>query len=143
MSKYIHEQMEHLNELIRTVHKIVFPEHAKDLKWLLNKDLRTQMMEKYPKCFIKTVDVRNNPVFLPICSRVAEVDPDIIDVSIDLVKRMEQKGKISSDSSKPLLIRLKKLKTRYNRTSPKPEKQAAVKAKLTNFIKSLEKQRKK
>lgn len=142
MSKYVQEQMEHLNELIRTVHKIVFPEHAKDVKWLLNKELRYQMMEKYPKCFIKTADVKNNPVFLPICSRMAKVDPDMIDISIDLVKRLESKGKISSDTSKPLMIKLKKLKTRYNKDVPKPEKQAMVKAKLTNFIKSLEKQRK-
>lgn len=143
MSKYVQEQMEYLNELIRKVHKIVFPEHAEDLKWLLNKDLMHQMREKYPKCFVSTTDTRNNPVFLPICSRMAVVDPKMIDISIDIVKRLEHKQKISPDYARPVLMRLKKLKTRYDKESPTSPKQAATKAKLTSFIKSLEKNRSK
>ena len=143
MPKHIQEGRQHLNELIRRVHQIVFPEHKEDLKWLLNKDLRHQMMEKYPKCFVSTADNRNNPVYLPICSRMAVVDPKMIDLSIEILQRLERKKKVHPETARPVLLRLKKMKTRYNKDAPKAPESSAFKAKLTKFVNSLDKNRNK
>lgn len=137
MSSTINEKMEHLDELIRKVHSIIYPEQADDMCWLMDKNLRLKMLEKHPKCFISLADRRNNPVYLPICNRSALTDPRVIDFSMKMVDKMSKNGDIDPEAGKPLMIRLKKMKTRYNRESPKTPESAAMKAKLTRFLKSV------
>jgi len=137
MSSTINEKMQHLDELIRKVHNIIYPEQTDDMSWLMNKDLRLKMLERHPKCFMSLVDKKNNPVYLPICNRSAMADPKVIDFSMKMVDKMSKDVDIDPEAGKPIMIRLKKMKTRYNRESPKTPESDAMKAKLTRFLKSV------
>lgn len=133
----INEKLQYVDELIRKVQQIIYPEHADDVSWLMDKNLRLKMLEKNPKCFVSLVDRNNNPVNLPICNRSAMTDPRMIDLSMKMVDKMQKDGKITPETGKPVMIRLKKLKTRYNKEVPNTPESDAVKAKLTRFLNQI------
>ena len=79
----LNERFEVLDELIRKVYSLIAP-HSIDyrLKWLMDRDLRTKHLERYPKCYLSLTMRGRQVPFFPICNRTGIEDPDIISFSL-------------------------------------------------------------
>ncbi len=132
----LNEQLRYMEELIRKVYsKVSSLPFESELNVMVNKETRKRILDKYPKCFLslKTGDYP----FFPICNRMGMVDPEMVNFSIKLCKKMKTSGKFSKYDFDSILIKLEKLHKKFTKDIPKPVSMAITKAKETRKLNKL------
>ncbi len=132
------DSFDYLSELIRKVSMLIDPTHH-TLDWLMNKDARDELFEKYPKCFL-SLPYRNDVTILPICNRKGMIDPNIIKISLKIIDKLEQRGSVNIDDLKCIRKRLQMLYTRYSKNIPTAFLSSINKSKTTRLINKLKQQ---
>lgn len=135
-NKSLEEHIQNLEELIRSASKHI--PHDDDIGALLKKDVRDRMYGKNPECFICLKRLGREPFFLPICNRMAIVDPKAINISMGVVQKL-MANKSSGDVNELTMMfdRLTRLKNKYEKDVPKPAKASARKAMVTKLFKKM------
>lgn len=137
------KDFQRLQELVRKLDNILSTERDKDKKieskvsWYVNPTLRSRLFNSNPECFVSIGHDKRRPAFLPICNRHATQDPEVIALSMKLIKHLNKMGKCDNKTKEITLARLKKLNTRLNKNAPNPYKYSAKKAKLTKYVNDL------
>lgn len=133
---------EYIEELIRKVTSIVSPGlYDETLNVIMNKETRKRLYDDHPKCFIPMTYGDKNPLLLPICNRQGLEDLKMIRFSMKLMDRMKKHfNDIDQDNIDSIIIKLKRLESKFLKEIPKSTRMAALKAKSTininNNIKS-------
>jgi len=68
------------------------------LRWLLDRDFRTQHFEKNPECFITVRIGDNNVPFFPICNRTALQDRKFVRMGLTAAKMLLRRNDINKQS---------------------------------------------
>lgn len=137
------KDMERLQELVRKLDNILSIEKDKEKKleskisWYVNPTLRSRLFKSNPECFVSIGHKDRRTAMLPICNRYATQDPEVIAVSMKLVRHLHKMGKCDDKSKEMTISRLKKLNTRLGKNVPNPYKYSARKAKLTKYMNDL------
>jgi len=132
------ERFEVLDELIRKAYSLIAP-YSTDyrLKWLMNRDLRTKHFERFPKCYLFLMMRGRQVPFFPICNRMGMEDPDIISFSMKLVEKLKDRPEIEGEQLDAVLIKLKKLHSKFSKEIPKPTGMAVKKAFITRLFNNI------
>ena len=139
MKKTIKEQMSTLDELLRTANSLINPITVhQDLKWLMNKDVRTKFKERFPKCYL-SMNIGQKSMIFPICNRSGAEDPSMIDFSMKVANRLAGKPHINTEELKVILTKLTFLKKKFSKPIPKPANMAVQKGKVTKNLNQIKK----
>ncbi len=133
------EHFERLDELIRKVSSLITPYDIHDeMKWLMKRDVRQKMFEKFPKCFLSLRSRGREIPFLPVCNRQGMEDPQIIAFSMKLAHKLKDKPDIvDRDHLDTVMVKLQHMHNRFNKEVPKPPVQAAKKGMITRMFKNI------
>ena len=135
----LEEKLQVVDELIRKVFNAMYPEedHAARLRWFTQKNNLFSLMDKFPKC-IYVVNIGRQMLF-PICNRQGVHDPRVIRFSLDLARKLSQKGKdwVDGDKLNMIISKLERLERRYSQDIPKPADMAQKKAASTKIINKI------
>jgi len=134
----LNERFEVLDELIRKVYSLIAP-HSIDyrLKWLMDRDLRTKHLERYPKCYLSLTMRGRQVPFFPICNRTGIEDPDIISFSMKLAEKLKDRPEIEGEQVDAILVKLKRLHSKFSKEVPKPYGMATKKAFVTRLFNNI------
>jgi len=139
MRNKVKEEFQQLSELIRNANKLVNPEDS--LAYLLKKDIRDRLYGEKPKCFMRLPQIGQDtsPYLLPICNRLGQEDPKIINVSLKMVQKLmdDPSGKHDINTLNSLLSRLQHKQNTFIKNVPKPANMAAKKAKVTRMFQKI------
>jgi len=145
------KEFEMLDELIRTAYQNLDP--VDKYSYLYHKNMVKALQGEKPDCFLA---LRRNsdggrmgqsldPYMIPICNRAGFEDPDIINLSLKMVKRLmdDDTGQFDINDLKSALTRLQHRHDIFSKPVPKPPNMAGHKANTTrifnNIIKYLKK----
>jgi len=79
------------------------------VRWLLDKDFRTQTFEKNPDCVLTLKHMGQEIPFFPVCNRTALNDPNFILLAIKTAKGFEGNPSVDDESVKAVIVKLAKL----------------------------------
>lgn len=135
--KYLEEEMNTLEELLRQAYNLIHDE-KEDFAYLRNKDMRDRLYGRYPKCFMKILPIGRDTsdYMLPICNRGGIADPKVVGISLKVVQRLID-GNIGKFDTNELQRVLNSLQHQHNVLSkniPKPATTAAKKAQVTRML---------
>jgi len=134
----VDEQFELLDELIRKVHSLIGPYDIHDeLKWLMQRDVRKKIFEKFPKCFLSLRSKGRFIPFFPICNMTGKEDPEMIAFSMKMADKMKDKPDIDQKELDIIVVKLQRLHNRFNKEIPKPPNVAAKKGVITKSLKTI------
>ena len=134
----VDKQFELLDELIRKVHSLMGPYNIHDeLKWLMKRDIRKKMFEKFPKCFLSLRSRGRSLPFFPICNRSGSEDPEVIAFSMKLANKLKDKPDMDQKHLDIILVKLQRMHSRFNKEIPKPPDVAAKKGMITRTLKTI------
>jgi len=132
------KQFEVLDELIRKVHSLIGPFDIHDeLKWLMKRDVRKKVFEKFPKCFLSLRSRGRFIPFFPICNMTGKEDPEMIAFSMKMANKLKDKPDIDQEQLDIIVVKLKRLHSRFNKEIPKPPDVAAKKGVITKSLKTI------
>jgi hypothetical protein len=139
MSTTLEEQVEVLEELIRTANELINPENS--LAYLQKKDVIDRLYGDKPSCFLKLQPIgRDTKTYLlPLCNRSGMEDPKVINVSMKIVKRFvdDPTGRFDINILNTLLSKLQHRHSVLAKTVPHPAKTAARKANVTKMFNNI------
>jgi len=139
MSKQLKGEFKHLSELIRKANELINPEDS--LSYLLKKDVRDRLYGDKPKCFIKLLPIGRDtsPYLMPLCNRSGIEDPKVINVSLQVIKKLmdDPSGKFDINTLTSLLGKLQHRHDTFIKNVPKPASAAARKAQVTRMFKNI------
>ena len=134
----VDEQFDLLDELIRKVHSLVGPYEIHDeLKWLMKRDVRKKIFEKFPKCFLSLTSRGRFIPFFPICNITGSEDPEVIAFSMKLANKLKDRPSMDQKHLDLILVKLQRLHNRFNKEIPKPPDVAAKKGMITRALKTI------
>jgi len=134
----VDKQFEVLDELIRKVHSLIGPFDIHDeLKWLMKRDVRKKVFEKFPKCFLSLRSRGRFIPFFPICNMTGKEDPEMIAFSMKMANKLKDKPDIDQEQLDIIVVKLKRLHSRFNKEIPKPPDVAAKKGAITKSLKTI------
>lgn len=134
----INEDMQILEELIRKAYSLISPLSIhQNLQWIMNKDARDNLFEKYPKCFLTLRKKGRDIPFFPICNRSGISDPDIIKFSMKLANRLKNRPEIEGEQIDAILVKLQNLDSKFSKEIPKPGNMVAKKALATKLMSKI------
>ena len=142
MSTIPEQDFMYLEELIRKVDGYLMPDANDDIEYLYSKDLRDRLYGKSPKCFIKIKGIgREFPTLLPICNRHGHKDPQVINITRNVLKRLmsDKVGMFDGNEMVELLNKLDRLHNTYSKEIPKPPEAAGRKANVTRMMNRIKK----
>lgn len=134
------EKLQHLEELIRTAtdHLLTMDEK---IGYLTKPGLRKRLYGKFPECFIslKRMGRDTSAYLLPICNRAGIIDPKVINISVEVVKKLmaDTSGMYDTNDLQSILDKLDRMKARYSKEIPKPPQQAGRKAVVTRMFNNI------
>ena len=138
-------KIQHLEELIRTASQHLLTKEDK-IGYIHDPKLRKKLHGEHPECFISISSMgrigRNTASYiLPICNRAAIVDPDVINISIQVIQKLMSDPTSNFDVNRlqAILDKLDRMKSRYSKPIPKPPKQAGRKAVVTRMFNNIKK----
>jgi hypothetical protein len=139
MSRTLEEQVEVIEELIRTANNLINPEDS--LAYLQRKDLINRLYGTKPSCFLKLQPIgRDTSAYLlPLCNRMGMEDPKVIAVSMKIVKRFldDPNGRFDVNILNTLLSKLQHRHSVLIKKVPHPAKTAARKANVTKMFNNI------
>jgi hypothetical protein len=136
------QNIERLEELIRLAanHLLTKEERVGYLNYS-DPDLRSVMYGKKPECFIslKRLGRDTSPYLLPLCNRAMIVDPDVIMISIKVLRKLmsDTSGMYDANDLTNVLTQLQAKYSRYSKEVPKPPKEAGRKALVTRMFNNI------
>jgi len=137
-NQLINEQINQLNELIRSASKLLNPYGNDDLSWLQKKDIRDRLFGKHPKCFLQLSNKYGEPIpYFCVCNRLGIQDPKIIDFSKKLVSKLMDDKKYNKTELEIISMKLDKLFNTYSKSIPKPTSNAIRKGYQTRKFKII------
>lgn len=137
------QELERLQELVRKLDNILSIQKDKNkqledkISWYTNPTLRDRLFNTSPECFVSIGHKGRRSAMLPICNKNATKDPEVIALSMKLVKQLNKMGKCDEKTKEITLSRLQRLKSRLDKNVPNPYKYSAKKAKLTKYMNDL------
>lgn len=140
------KEFELLEELIRTAYKNLDP--VDKYSYLYHKNMVNALMGEKPDCFIilKRKDggrmgQDTRTYNLPICNRAGFEDPDIIKLSLKMVKRLmnDDTGQFDTNDLQSALSRLQHRFDVFSKEVPKPAHMAGYKANTTRMFNNIKK----
>jgi len=142
MSTEMKQDLEVIEELIRTVDGYLDPGPQDDFTYLYNKDTRDRLYGKHPECFLKMQGIgREFPTLFPLCNRFGHKDAKVIDISKRVVKKLmaDENGNMDSNDLMTILNKLDRAYSVYNKDVPKPPGAAGRKANVTRMMNKIKK----
>ena len=141
----IKEDLEILRELIRTAYNHLDP--VDKFSFLYHKKIMQKLYGKHPKCFLNLKRADGGPMgqpvmpyVLPVCNRSGIYDPDVIRVSMKMVKRLmdqEGAGRFDINDLQVTLDKLDRYHNRYAKEIPKPHNMAGRKANMSRMFNNI------
>ena len=135
----LEEKLEIVEELIRKVYNTMYPEedHEARLRWMTKKENLFSLYDKFPKC-IYLVNIGRQFLF-PTCNRQGITDPRVVKFSLDLARKLSEKGKdwVDGDKLNLAIQKLERLERKYSQDIVKPSDMAAKKANSTKIINKI------
>lgn len=129
-----------LNEIIRKINNTLSPYNNEDLSWLKNKELRSILYGKKPKCFLQLKKKFGEPIpYFCICNRMGIHDPNAISFSMKLAKKLRNNEHYDQGEIEKIILKLKHLYNTYNKEIPKPPVEASMKGKQTRNFSTIKK----
>ena len=136
------KEFELLEELIRTAYKNLDP--VDKYSYLYHKNTVKQLQGEKPNCFLALrrrsdggrMGQPLNTYMLPVCNRAGFEDPDIINLSIKMIKRLmnDDRGQFDINDLKSALTKLQHKHDVYSKDVPKPATMAGYKANTTRMF---------
>jgi hypothetical protein len=134
------KELQNLQELIRTASNHLLTKEEK-IGYLTNPELRNRLYGKFPECFIslKKMGRDTSPYLLPICNRAGVIDPIVIKIAYKAVAKLmnDSTGTFDVNDLQSILDKLDRMKSRYEKSIPKPPKAAARKAVVTRMFNNI------
>jgi len=134
------KELQNLQELIRTASNHLLTKEEK-IGYLTNPELRNRLYGKFPECFIslKKMGRDTSPYLLPICNRAGVIDPIVIKIAYKAVGKLmnDNTGTFDINDLQSILDKLDRMKSRYEKSIPKPPKAAARKAVVTRMFNNI------
>jgi len=132
------EEFHRLEEFIQKINHIVTPISFRDeLKSIMDRERRKALCEKYPKCWIP-INVGGSLIpFLPICNRNGMTDPRMIDFSLKLAKRLNNRENIDHEMLEFAIDKLEKLHLKCSQKTPKTDHVTSKKDKISKASNTL------
>ena len=135
----------YLTELMRGLHTTISPQsHMDELNYFMNKNNRDSFRQRYPHCFeaLKYIDGREDNM-LPICNRSGSIDPQIINLTILMIKKFKdeenENDKIDINHLDLIIDKLTKLENKHSKSVVKPMSMAYRKGRATKDMNHVKK----
>lgn len=129
------EEFKVLEEFIQKVNDIVSPISFRDeLRAVMDKDVRKNLCEKYPKCWIPVRIGNSDHMIMPICNRNGATDKNMIAFSLKLANRLAGREDVDRGMLEVSIRKLERLNNKYSQDIPKPYDMAAKKANVTKAL---------
>jgi len=145
--KHIKEGVSQMNELMRRIISVLIPEE--DFDHINDTELKKRLYGRFPKCFISLRRKEDGgamgrslePYLLPICNRYGIVDPKIIKLSMNFVKKLmsNHENEYEINDLQKVLNSLQYTHSRYGTTEPHPPSYAGKKAFVTRVFGNIRK----
>jgi len=133
----IKKEFEVLHELVRKMNSLVSPMSYHDtLKDLRTKPAYDVFKGDFDKCVIPW-KVGAQQMHLPICNRFGMIDPQMIELSKKVVKKMRSVSPQEDDSTNIIITKLDRLHKKYSRDIPRPTDRAYHHGQITKFKNKL------
>lgn len=139
------EEFKMLNELIRTAYQHLDP--VDKYSYLYHRNMLRTMYGDHPKCFVRLrrddggpMGQPKIPYVLPLCNRAGYYDPDIIGLSIKMVRKLMHQqgaGKFGVNDLQAALDKLDHYHNRYSKPVPKPHDMAGRKANISRMFHNI------
>lgn len=134
------KELQNLQELIRTASNHLLTKEEK-IGYLTNPELKNRLYGKFPECFIslKKMGRDTSPYLLPICNRAGVIDPIVIKIAYKAVSKLmnDSTGSFDINDLQKILDKLDRMKSRYEKSIPKPPQAAARKAVVTRMFNNI------
>ena len=140
MSTEMNQDLEIIEELIRTADGYLSPEYPDDYTYLYNKDVRDRLYGSKPDCFLKMQGIgREFPTLFLICNRYGHKDAKVIDISRRVVRRLmsDERDDMDVNDLQGILGSLDRAHSVYSKDIPKPPGQAGRKAYVSRMMNNI------
>lgn len=140
----LQEEKQILEELIRSVIDKIDP--VDKYSYLYHKNIVQGLYGKRPACFVSLCRKDGGrmgqpliPYILPICNRMGHTDPDIINFSIKMVKKLmrDKADQFDVNDLNSALSKLQHHHDRYSKEVPVSHKMAGHKANVTRMFNNI------
>ena len=133
----LNEDLVYVEELIRKVQSLLSPFSVhSELEWLMDPKNREMMFEKHPKCWMPVRIGRDVP-FFPVCNRLGTIEPDVIDFSLRIARKLCKKDEIDQEHLQSIIQKLQTMKRKYEGDTPKPPNMAYKKGLTTRMFNNI------
>ena len=104
----------------------------KDIKELLDRNLRKRLFADKPFCFLKISSSPN--IFFPVCNRFGFHSPDMIQLSIKIAEKLQQNDNYDQEELSLIIQRLKRLLNRHSKDNATSSRYAGIKGNSTRCL---------
>jgi len=135
MRKTIKEELERLEELLRTARSLIHPMTTQDMiDTYVDPSSRKKLQEKYPKCWISVNIGRPAPLMMPVCNVMGMTDPGVIDFSLKMVNKLAGNFDCDEDELSQVRMRLQRMRNKFDKPTYRPDGMPAKRKGVTTQL---------